>query len=217
MYDNLKFKQLGLMHISPDILNRCRLNAGDVLGLYNPKGDGNCGWRASSVLINGNEEHYDIVKMLMMHALLDHREHYEWVLSKEGYDDRLTTLTHKGPITSERLWFDSLDCPMLLAEAYNRPVVIYLRPRDPNLADQSISGVTFLPIFSECHDNHDHINHAPVVLFLNCNHIQLIVIKDDAINRVIWPKIFPGYEGLVAKRGLSTSWLDLYRPRCLKF
>ena len=214
MHEDYMFKQLGLTHISPDILDGCRLNASDVLGLYNSKGDGNCSWRASSLLLNGNEEHYDIVKMLMMHALMRHKEYYEQMLRKEGYEERLAMLTHRGPITSESLWFDSLDCPMLLAEAYNRPVVVYLRPRNPNQADQSTNGVTFLPIFSECHNNS---NDAPIVLFLNRNHIQLIVIKDNAVNRVIWPKLFPIYEGLVAKRGLSTSWLDLYRPRCLKF
>ena len=45
------FRCLGLNAIPSDILIGCQLNAKDVLGLSNPKGDGHCGWRASTVLL----------------------------------------------------------------------------------------------------------------------------------------------------------------------
>ena len=215
------FRRLGLDVISSDILIGCQLNAEDVLGLSNPKGDGHCGWRASAVLLYGSEDQYEIVKMIMKHTLLNHKEHYERMFRKDGYEERLAILSHTGRSASPRLWFDALDCPRILAEAYNRSVVLYMVSYDPNIKDKSFNGVTFLPLFSECphsdSNDKDMGTSAPIVLFLNGNHFQSIVIKEEAINRVIWPDIFPGHENFVTKHGLTTSWLDFYRPRCLKF
>ncbi|KAG2211418.1 hypothetical protein INT45_013279 [Circinella minor] len=74
MHNAQMFRRLGLTAITPDILTSCQLNVDDVLGLYNPEGDGHCGCRASSVLLYNNEEHYNIVKELMRHTLLAYKE-----------------------------------------------------------------------------------------------------------------------------------------------
>ncbi|KAG2206792.1 hypothetical protein INT45_002568, partial [Circinella minor] len=189
MHNAQMFRHLGLLAITPDILTGCQLDVDDVLGLYNPKGDGHCGWRASSVLLYNNEEHYNIVKELMRHTLLAYKEHYKRMLRKDDYEEKLATLSHTGRIAGQRFWFDVLDCPRLLAEAYNRPVILYMVSYDPNIKNKSFNGVTFLPIFSECrqcNSNDKNMgNSAPIVLFLNGNHFQLIVIKDEAIDRVI--------------------------------
>ncbi|KAI9273086.1 hypothetical protein BDA99DRAFT_556657 [Phascolomyces articulosus] len=69
MHNERKFKSLRLSCISVDVLEQCHLDADDVLGWFNPKGDGYCDWRAVSVVLNNYDRRYDIVKLTKKYTL----------------------------------------------------------------------------------------------------------------------------------------------------
>ena len=213
MHNDRMFKYLRLSRISADILSQCRLNDDDVLGFYNPESDGNCGWRSASVVVNDDEKHYGIVKSTMKHtlekekdfftSLFGREEHYQYVLAKLSQPD--------GHVLRE-YWFDVLDCPQVLARAYNRPVIAC------SCHPYGFHETTFLPFREPEKDSSNCIiDITPIVLYLRGNHIQLIVIKNDAVDRVIWPKLFPGYESIISHYNITRSWLDLYEARCQYF
>ncbi|KAG2208376.1 hypothetical protein INT45_001999, partial [Circinella minor] len=213
MHNNSMFKGLGLSRISADILSQCQLDDDYVLGFYNPKSDGNCGWRSASVVINNNEKHYGIVKLVMKHAIVKEKDFFTSLFgSEECYQYVLAKLSQTDGRVIGTYWFDVLDCPRVLAQAYNRPVIVY------SCHLYGVHGTTFLPFREpEKNSNNCIIDIVPIVLYLIGNHFQLIVIKDDAVDRVIWPKLFPGYEFVISRYNITRLWLDLYETRCQYF
>ncbi|KAG2214829.1 hypothetical protein INT45_003584, partial [Circinella minor] len=83
MHNDSMFKVLGLSRISADILSQCQLDADYVLGFYNPKSDGNCGWRSASVVINNDEKHYGIVKLVVKHAIVKEKDFFTSLFGSE--------------------------------------------------------------------------------------------------------------------------------------
>ncbi|KAI7847819.1 hypothetical protein BDC45DRAFT_575440 [Circinella umbellata] len=140
MHNDRIFKHLRLSRISANMLGQSQLNDDGVLGFYNLKSDGNCGWRSASIVVNDNEKHYGIVKLVMKHTLEEEKnlftplfgreEHYQYVLAKLSQQD--------GRVLG-KYWFDVLDFPRVLAQAYNRPVIVY------SCHPYGVHATTFLP------------------------------------------------------------------------
>ncbi|KAI8140431.1 hypothetical protein BJV82DRAFT_581107 [Fennellomyces sp. T-0311] len=115
--------RLNLRPVPVGVMTKFNLDQAAVLGMYDPKADGHCGWRAASVILNGTEQEWPLVKVCMDAILKKHSEFYRYGLRVE-YDDLLRMLSHQteGVGVFSNNYFETLDCPRLLAEAYNRPV-----------------------------------------------------------------------------------------------
>ncbi|KAI8136849.1 hypothetical protein BJV82DRAFT_526403 [Fennellomyces sp. T-0311] len=169
--------------------------------MYDPKADGHCGWRAASVVLNGTEQEWPLVKVCMDAILKKHSEFYRYGLRVE-YDDLLRMLSHQteGVGVFSNNYFETLDCPRLLAEAYNRPVVIY----------SDDSQMTYLPHLQEPPPSPQ----SPIVLYLSAFHFRAIVLDEEAITKIQWPPIYPGYYQFNKDLNLPLGWYDLYAPVC---
>ncbi|KAI8136432.1 hypothetical protein BJV82DRAFT_584550 [Fennellomyces sp. T-0311] len=172
----------------------------DVHGIYNPLGDGECGWRSVALVEYGKEDHYDAVKSAMTGVLVQNTKFYD---EKLGIDvDNLTRVLKKTGRIDQGDWFDTVDCPQLVADLFSRPVVIYT----------SVFSTTFLP-FSSTEER--VVDQPPIVLWLRGgDHFNAIIVKEEAVARIKWPAIYPGYSCIIEKNGFSRKWLELYSSRC---
>ncbi|KAI9263136.1 hypothetical protein BDA99DRAFT_571863 [Phascolomyces articulosus] len=108
-----------------------------------------------------------------------------------------------------KIGFEVIDCPRILAYTYNQPVVLY------SINGIEVGGTTFLPFKKpKCGSDGYMIDVSPIILVLQGAHIKLIVLKDNAVDRVTFPKLFPGYANLISNNQLPSSWLNLYQSRC---
>lgn len=199
-------KHLNLHVLSEEALMRMQLKSDDVYGGCNVKGDGNCGWRSASLILYETEDNYAIVKQCMLAVLRLNSTFYKDVLGV-GYKKLKSILSKTGDVGSGD-WFETLDCPVLLAETYNRPVVVY---------GSAGFQMTYLPYLKEPEKDAagNMIDVEPIVLLLRAFHFNAIVIKPEAVTRISWPRLFPGYAQLIVANGLSRKWLDLYSSRCV--
>lgn len=67
-YD-LLFKKLRLSSIPEYILQQYKFNKEDFVGRFCPNDDGNCGWRAASLVMFNDEKHYYTLKEIMRAGL----------------------------------------------------------------------------------------------------------------------------------------------------
>ncbi|CAG8708404.1 9258_t:CDS:2, partial [Racocetra fulgida] len=108
----------------PKILLNSRIPINDVDQVYNPKSNGNCGFRALAVAIRGNEENWNLVKLVMNSQLNKHIEVYRnW----SGYNIELLKQIlefWKSPC-SPSFWFLSPDCTQLAADTFSVPIAIF--------------------------------------------------------------------------------------------
>ncbi|KAI7893318.1 uncharacterized protein EV154DRAFT_417229, partial [Mucor mucedo] len=115
-----------------------------LLDIFNPKGDGWCGWRAAANFFEGNQDNFPVVKEKMLKAFHANKESY-WSLldfDKERDLERLITSGTNwvdGDGDAEYGdWFTTPECAQVVADAYGIPVVVF--PCGDNEA------LTFLPL-----------------------------------------------------------------------
>ncbi|CAG8772197.1 18548_t:CDS:1, partial [Racocetra fulgida] len=101
-----------------------RIPAKDLDQVYNPLSDGNCGFRALAIAIRGNEENWDLIKLVMNGQLNKRMEVYrDWL----GYDIDLLKqiLESRDSPCQSSLWFLSPDCAQLAANTFSVPIAIF--------------------------------------------------------------------------------------------
>ncbi|CAG8580980.1 4346_t:CDS:2, partial [Cetraspora pellucida] len=101
-----------------------RIPIDDINEVYDPKSDGNCGFRSLAVAIRGNEENWILVKLAMSGQLTKRMEIYKnWL----GYDTDLLNqiLRCRASPCSPSLWFLSPDCAQLAADTFSVPIAIF--------------------------------------------------------------------------------------------
>ncbi|KAI8878730.1 hypothetical protein K501DRAFT_277234 [Backusella circina FSU 941] len=119
----------------------------NIRSVFDPKGNGHCGYRAISHIHNNNQDDFQKVKADMLVAFEKNKHIYEHIfindlenLEKKTLELEWTKASHKVPE-----WFSVPDCAQVVADTYDVPVCIY-----PNPSDKSPLGctLTFLPIRS---------------------------------------------------------------------
>ena len=126
------------------------INSPDIVGYLDPKGDGNCGFRAVAFLVDsnstryGDEDQYLCVRSKMLEAL----EKYKHLYSRHfpAFQlDRLEDTLRKGlKKTDIAGWFYGPDCAQLVADTYNIPVCLY--PSSEAEHPSINPALTFLPL-----------------------------------------------------------------------
>ncbi|CAG8782696.1 8554_t:CDS:2, partial [Racocetra persica] len=108
----------------PKILISPRIPINDIDQIYDPKSDGNCGFRSLAVAIRENEENWILVKLAMSGQLTRRMEIYkDWL----GYNTDLISqiLECRASLCSPSLWFLSPDCAQLAADTFSVPIAIF--------------------------------------------------------------------------------------------
>ncbi|KAI8136568.1 hypothetical protein BJV82DRAFT_584432 [Fennellomyces sp. T-0311] len=112
-------KKLNLNSPSKESLARLQIQPDDVYGVYNPKADGHCGWCSVSFVTNEDEEAYDTVKEAMRSIMMHKVDFYQ----DHGIDvDRAAKRLKKIGKIGSNDWFETIDCPQLVADLYQRPI-----------------------------------------------------------------------------------------------
>ncbi|GAA5799521.1 hypothetical protein EDC94DRAFT_330975 [Helicostylum pulchrum] len=93
------------------------IDVNNVKEVYNPKGDGLCGFRAMAYLRYGDEECFRDVKRDMLVTFEANKDAYVQFFSVVPSDSL-------GEISDAPLWFDTPDCAQVLADAYNVPICV---------------------------------------------------------------------------------------------
>ncbi|KAI9488607.1 hypothetical protein BDB00DRAFT_791767 [Zychaea mexicana] len=159
---------------------------------------------AASLVLYEDEHEYKVVKMCMMATLNAQSALFINYLGADIVTVLLKKLSRpEGPSPSAQ-WFDVLYCPRVLAETYNRPVVMFT----------SQGSSTCLPFREPKLYNGVPLDLPPIAIYLTGLQFYAVLVKEDAIVTVKWPPLFPGHDKFVKNNGLSSAWLDMYLPRC---
>ncbi|KAI8082395.1 hypothetical protein BDF21DRAFT_488050 [Thamnidium elegans] len=109
---------LSVLHWSIDCTN--------VNAIFDPVGDGNCGYRAIAYLHYGNEDMYRDVKKDMLVAFEANKDKYARFF---GFDIVSLEKNIKSDMysytTSLPIWFDYPGCVQVIADTYDIPVCMY--------------------------------------------------------------------------------------------
>ncbi|CAG8520849.1 3759_t:CDS:2, partial [Cetraspora pellucida] len=130
------------------IQNVLRPNIEDQI--YNPKSDGNCGFRALVIAIRGNEDNWNLIKLAM--------NGYDIDLLKQILESR------ESPCSSS-LWFLSPDCAQLAADTFSLPIAIF--------SENNEQSMMFFPLES----TPMHRKNPIILHFVNGNHIIYVSMK----------------------------------------
>ncbi|KAI8636325.1 hypothetical protein BD408DRAFT_438022, partial [Parasitella parasitica] len=173
-------------------------------GLINPVGDGNCGFRAVSVAVYGDEERWVEVKQKLLATLRSYQHVYTtYGLDLEEFEKKLGDVKAPCMLPNEQyMWFDTFGCPQLVADTFSRPVVLLgssarsFPGKGTELDSQgnvvyNKSRMTFVPFFSL----DPNVICDPIILFLTDDHFYLLELKasEKSKTKVFehWPPVNP--------------------------
>lgn len=159
----------------------------EVDEVYNPIGDGNCGFRALAVELFGDERKYlDIKDAMLRHYLTNIGGIYK------SYDQhRIKGILN--PHSNE--WFCVPECAQIASDTFKAPIAFY-----------GFESNTFFPLqLTPFESKRTH----PIALHLHHAHIILVKIKHDAC--IQWPELY--YENRGRKREVLTvdPWYPLFK------
>ncbi|CAG8550576.1 29890_t:CDS:2, partial [Gigaspora margarita] len=132
--------------------------------IYNPKYDGNCGFRALAIAIRRNEENWVFVKLAINGQLNKLIEIYkDWL----GYniDSLKWILESRVSPCSSSLWFLSPDCAQLAADTFLVPIAIF--------DEKNEQCSMFFPLESAP----IHRRNLIILHFVNSNHVIYVGMK----------------------------------------
>ncbi|KAG2220292.1 hypothetical protein INT45_009925 [Circinella minor] len=200
---NLLFKKLHLSSTPEYILQQYKFNKENFVGRFCPKDDGNCGWRAASLVMFDYENHYYTLKEVMRASLENEQTFFKQLFGVLEYEKLRKKLYQPEGSVNSIHWFDYA---VLLATVCKRPVVILV----------GIQYNTYLPF-----EERSPVIHTgqvqdvtPIVLHLHLNHFYAFIVKEESIDKIKWPCICPTYKNVVIDYSHSTAWLDIYKNRC---
>ncbi|CAG8852933.1 19311_t:CDS:1, partial [Gigaspora margarita] len=95
-----------------------------ILQVYDPIGDGYCGFRSLAIAILKDKNRWQGVKVIVNDYLSKQEEMYSNIL---GYDVKrlIDILLYAEPECSQDYWFYIPECAQLASHAFNVPVVIF--------------------------------------------------------------------------------------------
>lgn len=144
-----------------------------VESVYNPRGDGNCGFRALAHAIYGNEDLYEDVKSRML-AHFRQKKHIHY----RG-DDAVAIESVLARNSGK--WFMAPECVQIAANTFQRPIAFY-------------GSITYLYVPSHITPAEASAIH-PIIMQLRNSHFILVYIRQDA--QFQWPEISPTHPGFM--------------------
>lgn len=95
--------------------------------LLDPEGDGNCGFRAVSLAVYGNQDSWITVKQKMLETYLkNNKTLYSMYEPDDSIFTYMLTCTD-APNWDTRAWFTSCFCPQIVADTFKTAVYMYSR------------------------------------------------------------------------------------------
>jgi hypothetical protein len=157
---------------------------------YNPKADGNCGFRALAHFIFGDQERFGDIKKQMLDQLLGNKD---WYIQNGVYEEKdvsrmIKILEMRKENVSTEYWFYTPDCCQLAADTYITPLHFH-----------SIHGAQlYLPM-----TNTTYTSYKPIPLHLAASHITLLVYRRGV--RLTHPPIYYAYENVCQKGNINSQ------------
>lgn len=159
--------------------------------VHNPRGDGNCGFRALAIELFGVEETYKKVKVAM-------RDYYFNNCANDYAEyphERLENILH--PERNE--WFLFPECAQIAADTFKTPVAFYYE-HESQQRSYIFFPLQVIPTHAE--------RTNPIVLQHTNAHIFLVKIKSD--HPLQWPEIYP-QRPLGRHEIRSDPWYSLFK------
>ncbi|KAG2206101.1 hypothetical protein INT47_003750 [Mucor saturninus] len=98
----------------------------DVLGFVNPHPDGNCGYRVVSLAVFDNEIAWIQVKKMMLATFTKYANTiFNTYGLNEAYTSKKSQSTKAPCLDDLSLWFDCYGCPQIVANTFNRLVILH--------------------------------------------------------------------------------------------
>ncbi|KAG0166723.1 hypothetical protein DFQ29_000877 [Apophysomyces sp. BC1021] len=146
-----------------------------VASIYNPQSDGNCGFRALSMAILGQEDKWPMVKLAMCNRFRENISAYQRGFA---YDPEivLNILECQSSPCPQDSWFLVPDCAQLAADTFNVPIAIY--------TGTGKNSQLFLPVGLPLRSTASVI----ILQFINDNHIICVNLKHGVFD-FPWPSI----------------------------
>lgn len=163
-----------------------------VESVYNPAGDGNCGFRALAWATYGNEHLYEDIKTRMAVQFLNNKH----TIYRKDDAPKIEAILARG---SEK-WFMAPECVQIAADTFRRPIAFY-------------GSTTYLYIPS-CIPPAEAASTHPIILQLRNAHFILVCIREDVAFQ--WPEISPTHPGF-AKSGSNITDDPWYETFFLSF
>jgi hypothetical protein len=165
-----------------------------IESVYNPRGDGNCGFRCLAQEVFGNENDWKKMKQQMLDHL-DERIHFyqNALFSPEECERAKQILVCRDEEVSLSFYFTFPEHSRIACEALRRTIVV-LSPE---------GNVTFVPFLNE------PVKMQPIILQLSGLHFYLVNIKKGARHNKYLPRIYPGHSEFCRKH-MYTDYSLLY-------
>ncbi|KAI9468450.1 MAG: hypothetical protein EXX96DRAFT_105868 [Benjaminiella poitrasii] len=155
----------------------------------NPVEDGNCGFRCIAHAIYGDEN----VRFRVKQEMKDwYESKYDQIYKGRVDTDSVSrTLDKFDECPSVDSWFDSVDCPQIDADLYNRAIAVY---------SETAGNTLFLPFRSEIPESS-----KPIMLYLSQTQTKhwYLISYQPKIRKIVWPSISPLYEPVRIKLSLE--------------
>ncbi|KAL0087975.1 hypothetical protein J3Q64DRAFT_1469954 [Phycomyces blakesleeanus] len=157
-----------------------------------PKADGNCGFRAVAIAIYNNEEEWPKVKDKMLKKYLEYRDTFYKTRIDSSHESfsrppMAEILKDKNSPLPTKHWFDTMDCPQIVADTFKYAVALY----NENHVKEG-NNTLFLPFKSQ------PIQREPIILYLQNSHFVLVERKPSTA-RMRWPTINLYHKNIVSQ------------------
>jgi hypothetical protein len=158
-----------------------------VTDVFNPRGDGNCGFRCIAKALYDDQEKFELVKNTVLETLIEGETFYMTTQIFPDFEHLVQTLSYKGEgsIVPQQYWFSTPDCAQLAADSFRRPIECHT-PHGPTL---------YLPL-----SNTTYSSYKPLILQLHASHFFLVTIKTGKRNL---PKIYVMYSPICRNHGID--------------
>ncbi|CEJ04711.1 hypothetical protein RMCBS344292_18666 [Rhizopus microsporus] len=154
--------------------------------VLNPTGDGNCGFRCIAHAIYGDEN----LRMRVKQEIPQPNARSVGYIREEDVGHMLSNYDLTPP---SNCWFDSIDCPQIVAEIYNRAVAVY---------SETAGNTLYLPFRNETPNEF-----RPIMLYLGQSNVQHwhLIAFEKKLGKLVWTSLSPLYEPVHISLGLNDN------------
>ncbi|KAI8985364.1 hypothetical protein BDB01DRAFT_905340 [Pilobolus umbonatus] len=170
-------------------LNIDRLDA--IKAIHSVGDDGNCGFRAAALSVYQDQSCCYTVKAKMLEQYMMYRDtlymadEIEEVANEQEQAVIKRLESAKLPCLDDTsLWFSTFVCPQILADTYQRPVILYIYTKNTIRSTGELREIKEVEVYwSLIHMELDQSDH-PIALLLASNHFYLIEYKSTPKGRM---------------------------------
>jgi hypothetical protein len=152
-----------------------------IESVFNPKGDGNCGFRSLSHELYNDQDQWKNVKQEMLDHMNQNSDFYCYLFTPDNILKSKQILACRDEEVSSSFYFTSPEHPRIACETFKRTIV-FLSSQGEN--------ITFVPLLSQ------PIKKQPIFLQLSGMHFYLIKIKQGARCTKYLPRLYPGHQAI---------------------